>query len=193
MKCRLYNKLGLGILTFQLQFSEPRVSTEEEVGGLIIWLWLDSQTNAGSVTQTTGSSIFLNDTKAAMPRRSDVASLIIQADMWIGKHVPNIWKQKDQTDYSSDQARGAMWGAAESSQKDGWTKPNKSRRPQSTLPRTARCECMCERLGYTQGFPQKTRNVVKFYTLPPVREGPLGWSDQLHNADTFSLTSVKLA
>lgn len=41
-----------------------------------------------------------------MPRRSDVASLIIQADMWTGKHVPNIWKQKDQTDYSSDQARG---------------------------------------------------------------------------------------
>lgn len=29
MKCRLHNNLGLGILTFQLSFSEPHVSTEE--------------------------------------------------------------------------------------------------------------------------------------------------------------------
>lgn len=43
-------------------------------------------------------TIFLNDTKAATPLRSDMASLVIQADMWIGKHVPNIWKQKDQPD-----------------------------------------------------------------------------------------------
>lgn len=33
MKSRVCSNLGLGILTFQLSFSEPHVSTEE-VGGL---------------------------------------------------------------------------------------------------------------------------------------------------------------
>lgn len=90
MKCRRYNDLGLGILTFQLLFSEPHVSTVG-VGGLTHKPWL-------SDTKNQFQSVFLKDTKVATPLRSDMAS-----DMWTGKHVPNVWKQNE-----SDQGRGTM-------------------------------------------------------------------------------------
>lgn len=114
--------------------------------------------------------------------------------------VPTFGSRKTRlTDYLSDQGRGTMWGGAKSNQKDDWTKPNKTRHQQSTLQWSARCAGMCERLHCTQGLLQKPRNGAKFSSCfahihtGREQEGPLGWSDQLHNADTFSLTSVKLA
>lgn len=115
-------------------------------------------------TSTLQRSIFLNDTKATT---------------WL-------------TDCSFDQGRGATWGAAAARMAErGPTRPVVHAALGRQVLLDVRKVYITPRgfYGKVGTWPNSTY-CFAHKSADKEQEGPLAWSDQLHNADTFSLTSV---